>query len=94
MASNIVGMTALADMFVEPAWLEEHLADPNLRVIEVDVSKAAYNQGHIPGAILGNADNVDLRHPDYSLLDQTEFASLLGRSGLRPSYAIVFYGYG
>jgi thiosulfate/3-mercaptopyruvate sulfurtransferase len=93
LASNIVGTTALADMFVEPAWLEEHLADPDLRVIEVDVSKAAYNQGHIPGAILWNA-YVDLRHPEYSLLDQTEFASLLGRSGLWPSDTIVFHGYG
>jgi thiosulfate/3-mercaptopyruvate sulfurtransferase len=93
MASDTVTTTALGDMFVEPDWLEEHLADSDLRVIEVDVSKAAYSLGHIPGAILWNA-YIDLRHADYSLLDQTEFASLLGNSGLRPSDTIVFYGYG
>ena len=37
---------------VSTAWLEEHLDDPNVRVIEVsDVNDMAlYHSGHIPGA--------------------------------------------
>jgi 3-mercaptopyruvate sulfurtransferase SseA len=31
-------------------WLEAHLHDPGVRVIEVDVSPAAYNDWHIDGA--------------------------------------------
>ena len=86
------GGAQLAEVFVEPAWLAEHLADPGIRVFEVDVSRAAYDQGHIPGAILWNA-YADLRHADYSLLDHGEFEEILSRSGLVPSDTIVFYGY-
>ncbi len=86
------GSAALAEVFTEPAWLAEHLADSGIRVVEVDVSRAAYDQGHIPGAILWNA-YADLRHADYSLLNHSEFEGLLSRSGLTPGDTIVFYGY-
>jgi len=87
------GSATLSDVFVEPAWLAEHLNDPSVRVVEVDVSRAAYNQGHIPGAVLWNA-YADLHHADYSPLDRSEFEELLSRSGLTPDAMIVFYGYG
>jgi thiosulfate/3-mercaptopyruvate sulfurtransferase len=87
------GSTALSDVFAEPVWLAEHLNDPAIRVVEVDVSRSAYDQGHIPGAILWNA-YTDLHHADYSPLDRREFADLLSRSGLAPDATIVFYGYG
>jgi thiosulfate/3-mercaptopyruvate sulfurtransferase len=83
----------LSDVFVEPEWLAEHLNDPRVRVVEVDVSRAAYNQGHIPGAILWNA-YADLHHADYSPLKRQEFEDLLRRSGLTPDSTVVFYGYG
>ncbi|HEV2580892.1 MAG TPA: rhodanese-like domain-containing protein, partial [Ktedonobacteraceae bacterium] len=82
---------ALAAVFAEPAWLAEHLNDPGVRVVEVDVSQVAYNQGHIPGAVLWNA-YTDLHHADYSPVDRSEFAELLKRSGLTPNTTIVFYG--
>ena len=84
---------ALSDVFAEPAWLAEHLDDPDVRVVEVDVSRAAYAQGHIPGAVLWNA-YTDLHHTDYSPVERGEFADLLSRSGLAPDGTIVFYGYG
>lgn len=87
------GNAALADVFAEPAWLAEHLNDPGVRVVEVDVSQAAYKQGHIPGAVLWNA-YADLHHADYSPLDRREFEDLLNKSGLAPDTTIVFYGYG
>jgi thiosulfate/3-mercaptopyruvate sulfurtransferase len=86
------GSPALSDVFVEPAWLAEHLTDPGVRVIEVDVSRAAYAQGHIPGAVLWNA-YADLHHADFSPFDRGEFEELLSRSGLTPGATIVFYGY-
>jgi thiosulfate/3-mercaptopyruvate sulfurtransferase len=84
---------SLEDVFAEPAWLAEHINDPNVRVVEVDVSRAAYERGHIPGAILWNA-YTDLHHADYSPLNRREFEDLLSRSGLVPNATIVFYGYG
>ena len=83
----------LSDDFAQPAWLAEHLNDPDVHVVEVDVSRAAYDQGHIPGAVLWNA-YTDLHHADYSPVTRSEFADLLGRSGLVPDDTVVFYGYG
>jgi thiosulfate/3-mercaptopyruvate sulfurtransferase len=28
-----------------------HLGDPNVRIVEVDVDTKAYSEGHVPGAI-------------------------------------------
>ena len=41
-----------ASPLVTTAWLEDHLADPNLRIIEVCslADDKAYREGHIPGA--------------------------------------------
>ena len=92
--SMLADNVALADVFAQPAWLAEHLDDPDVRTVEVDVSRAAYEQGHIPGAILWNA-YTDLHHAgDYSPLKRSEFEELLRRSGLTPDTTIVFYGYG
>jgi len=86
------GNTTLADILVEPAWLAEHLNDADVCIVEVDVSRAAYDQGHIPGAVLWNA-YTDLHHADYSPLERREFEQLLCSSGLAPDSTIVFYGY-
>jgi thiosulfate/3-mercaptopyruvate sulfurtransferase len=95
LTNNITHRTAssaLANVLAEPAWLEEHLNDAEIRIVEVDVSRAAYDQGHIPGAVLWNA-YADLHHADYSPLERREFEKLLSSSGLAPNDTIVFYGY-
>jgi 3-mercaptopyruvate sulfurtransferase SseA len=38
-------------VLVSTEWLAGHLADPNVRVVEVDVDTAAYDAGHVPGAV-------------------------------------------
>ena len=86
------GSAALSDVFAEPAWLAEHLNDPGVRVVEVDVSRAAYAQGHIPGAVLWNA-YTDLHHADYSPLDRSEFEELLSRSGLTPDAKAALFAH-
>jgi 3-mercaptopyruvate sulfurtransferase SseA len=73
-------------------WITAHLDDPGVRVVEVDVSGAAYEDGHIPGAILWDA-YVDLRHADYTPVDESEFGELLSRSGVTPETTVAFYGY-
>jgi thiosulfate/3-mercaptopyruvate sulfurtransferase len=78
---------------VDPGWVAEHLDDPDVRIVEVDVSPANYEGGHIPGAILWDAYK-DLRHPDYTPIDRDELDGLLSRSGIGPGTSVVFYGYG
>jgi thiosulfate/3-mercaptopyruvate sulfurtransferase len=83
---------ALADALVEPQWLQSHLHDPGLRVVEVDVSPVAYNEGHIEGAVLWNAYR-DLKDPNYQLVDKTTIEQLVTHSGIDSRTTVVFYGY-
>lgn len=76
-----------ADVLVDPNWLEEHLDDPQVRLVEVDVSATAYNQGHIPGAVLWNVYS-DLKDSEYRLLD----AGGQGRPARRRGYRFPLDG--
>jgi thiosulfate/3-mercaptopyruvate sulfurtransferase len=80
------------DALVEPQWLEDHLNDPQLRLIEVDVSPAAYADGHIEGAVLWNVYG-DLKDSDYRLIDKAATERLFARSGIGPDSVVVLYGY-
>lgn len=73
-------------------WLAEHLGEPDLVVIEVDVSATAYETGHLAGARLWNV-YTDLLQPNYRIIERNAFADLLGRSGVRPGMRVVMYGY-
>lgn len=77
---------------VDAAWLVGRLDDPSVRVVEVDVTGARYQQGHIPGAVLWNA-YTDLHQSDYSLAETGELESLLSKSGISAGTTVVFYGY-
>ena len=80
-------------MLIDAAWVATHLTDPDVRLIELDVSRAAYDAGHIPGAVLWNAYS-DLRDSHYTTISSRELERLLSRSGLTPETTAVFYGYG
>jgi thiosulfate/3-mercaptopyruvate sulfurtransferase len=75
-----------------PGWLEAHLHDPAVRVVEVDVSRRAYDEWHIDGAVLWNV-YADLKDADYRLADPAALQQLFARSGIRCGSTVVFYGY-
>jgi thiosulfate/3-mercaptopyruvate sulfurtransferase len=79
-------------VLVDAGWLEAHLHDPEIRVVEVDVSNRAYEEWHIDGAVLWNVYQ-DLKDADYRLLDTAAAERLLARSGIGPGSTVVFYGY-
>jgi len=77
---------------VSTQWVADHLNDPNVRLIEVDVDTAAYGQGHIAGAVgvnwttqLGDPVRRDIPSKD-------DWAKLLGQAGVSPDTRIIFYG--
>jgi thiosulfate/3-mercaptopyruvate sulfurtransferase len=80
------------EALVDPQWLHAHLHDPQVRVVEVDVSPAAYDDWHIDGAVLWNIYR-DLKDADYRLADTAALERLLERTGIRPDSTVVFYGY-
>lgn len=77
---------------VSPAWLAAHLGDPNLRVVEVDVSSGAHDEWHIDGAVLWNIYR-DIKDSEYATVPDRSIEDLLVRSGIEPDSTVVFYGY-
>ncbi len=80
------------DALVTTDWLEEHLDDPTVRVIEVDEDTNAYEKGHIRGAVGWNW-TTDLHTEvgrDYK--DQAGFAELLSAAGVGEETTVVLYG--
>ncbi len=77
---------------VETAWVAEHLGDPKVRILEVDVDTSAYEQGHIPGAV-GIHWKRDLETPvtrDIATKEQLE--EVLSRAGVSNDSTVVLYG--
>lgn len=85
---------AADNVLVDRQWLHVHLSDPLGRVVvvEVDVSPAAYNDGHIEGAVLWNVYS-DLKDADYRTVGADTFHRLVAGSGIDPDSTVVFYGY-
>ena len=79
-------------MLIEPIWLANHLYDPAVRVVEVDVSATAYNQWHVDGAVLWNVYG-DLKDDRYRPVGKQAIERLLARSGIGPTSTVVCYGY-
>jgi thiosulfate/3-mercaptopyruvate sulfurtransferase len=80
------------DALVETDWLEAHLNDENVRVIEVDEDTSAYEKGHVSGAVGWNW-NSDLHTKvgrDY--VGRTELSELLSRAGVGDDTTVVLYG--
>jgi thiosulfate/3-mercaptopyruvate sulfurtransferase len=80
------------EVLVDEAWLERHLQDPAVRIVEVDLSPAAYNEGHISAAVLWNVYR-DLKDANYELVGREALQELVRRSGIRRDSVVVFYGY-
>jgi thiosulfate/3-mercaptopyruvate sulfurtransferase len=80
------------DVLVEPDWLEQHLNDDAIRIVEVDENPALYQDSHIPGAIGFNwqADLQDQVKRDF--LGPEEFGALLGSRGVSNEHQVILYG--
>jgi thiosulfate/3-mercaptopyruvate sulfurtransferase len=80
------------EVLVSTDWLAAHITDPNVRIVEVDVDTAAYETGHIPGAVAWSwkTDLSDAVRRDITPWYQLEF--LLKRSGIEPQTTIIIYG--
>jgi thiosulfate/3-mercaptopyruvate sulfurtransferase len=80
------------DALVETDWLEAHLNDESVRVIEVDEDTSAYDKGHVSGAVGWNW-NSDLHTKvgrDY--VSRAELSELLSRAGVGDDTTVVLYG--
>src|SRR5574341_245256 len=80
------------EVLVETDWVAQHLNDPKLRYVEVDVDTAAYDSGHIPGAIGWNWKRDTQQQIRRDIPDQSAFEDLMSRSGIANDTTVIFYG--
>ncbi len=79
-------------VLVETSWVEEHLNDDSVRIVEVDENPQLYAEAHIPGAI-----GFDWKH---DLQDQVKrdflgpeaFSQLFSSRGISDEHTVVLYG--
>ena len=70
------------DVLVSTEWVAEHLANPNVRIVESNEDPLLYPSGHIPGAVQVDwaSDLNDPVRRDY--LDRAGFEKLMSRIGV------------
>jgi thiosulfate/3-mercaptopyruvate sulfurtransferase len=80
------------DVLVDADWLQDHLNDDSVRIVEVDENPALYAEAHIPGAI-GFDWKEDLQdHVRRDFLGPQAFGELFGSHGISNEHTIVLYG--
>jgi thiosulfate/3-mercaptopyruvate sulfurtransferase len=90
MGSN--GHIANPDSLVTTDWAVEHLNDPGVRFVEVDVDTTAYDKGHLPGSVGWNWRNDLQAKPARDLASKEQLEQLLSKGGVGPETTVVLYG--
>jgi thiosulfate/3-mercaptopyruvate sulfurtransferase len=77
---------------VSAQWVEDHLGDPHIVLVEVDEDTAAYDKGHIKGAIKldWTTDLQDQVRRDF--VSKQQFEQLLSSRGVANDDTVVLYG--
>ncbi|QVQ50628.1 sulfurtransferase [Spiractinospora alimapuensis] len=81
-----------SDALVDAEWVESHLDDSNVVLIEVDEDTTAYDKGHIRNAVKLDW-KTDLQDPvRRDFVDRAGFEALLSERGVSNDATVVLYG--
>src|SRR5881397_3338875 len=89
---DVMAEYANPDTLVPTEWVAENLRDPKVRLIEVDVDTAAYDTGHIPGAVGWNWKKDLETEVVRDVADKAGIEWLLRGSGVDSDTTVVLYG--
>src|SRR6201996_3790050 len=91
----------MIDPFVSVEWLREHRADVVLAdcrwYLDGRSGRAAYDAGHVPGAVFVDLDTTLTRHADpaaagrHPLAEPADFAAAMGALGIGDDNVVVAY---
>src|SRR5580698_2059843 len=83
---------ARSDVLVDADWVEAHLDDPSIVLVEVDEDTAAYDKNHIRGAVRldWKRDLQDQVRRDF--VSKEQFEALLSDRGIANDDTVVLYG--
>jgi thiosulfate/3-mercaptopyruvate sulfurtransferase len=91
-AVDVTHPGTLPDALVSIDWAREHLDDPKVRFIEVDVNTRSYDEGHLPGAVGFNWKTQLTDSVRRDLVSRDELQALLRSAGVNDDTLIVLYG--
>jgi thiosulfate/3-mercaptopyruvate sulfurtransferase len=80
------------DVLVDTQWVEDHLGDDGIRIVEVDENPGLYAEAHIPGAIGFDWKNDLQDQVKRDFLGPEEFGELFGSRGISNDHTVVLYG--
>ncbi|MGH9356088.1 MAG: sulfurtransferase [Terriglobia bacterium] len=80
------------ETLVSTEWVSQHTADPQVRLVEVDVDTSAYEKGHIQNAVGWNWQSQLQDNVRRDLLSKEQFENLMGASGISRETTVVLYG--
>ena len=83
---------ARPEMLVTTDWIAQHLKDPGIRLVEVDVDTTAYEQGHIRGAVGLNWQTQLCDQVRRDILTKEQFEKLMADCGIGNDTTIILYG--
>jgi thiosulfate/3-mercaptopyruvate sulfurtransferase len=80
------------ETLISTDWVTQHLTDPKVKLVEVDVDTKSYDEGHVPNAIAW-AWNTQLSDPiRRDILSKEQFETLMSSSGISRDTTVVIYG--
>ncbi|GAA4636115.1 sulfurtransferase [Actinoallomurus vinaceus] len=81
-----------SDVLVDADWVQAHLDDPGVVLVEVDEDTSAYEKGHIRGAVRIDW-KTELQDPvRRDFVDKTGFENLLSEKGIASDDLVILYG--
>jgi thiosulfate/3-mercaptopyruvate sulfurtransferase len=81
-----------SDVLVDADWVEAHLDDPGVVLVEVDEDTSAYDKGHLRNAVKLDWKK-DLQDPvRRDFVDRRGFEQLLSERGISNDDTVVLYG--
>ncbi|MGI9009244.1 MAG: sulfurtransferase [Streptosporangiaceae bacterium] len=81
-----------SDVLVDADWVQAHLGDPGLVLVEVDEDTSAYDKGHLRGAVKIDW-RKDLQDPvRRDFVDRAGFEKLLSARGIGNDDTVILYG--
>ena len=91
MTSDVAVKTE-SDVLVTTDWVARNLNKPNIKLVEVDVDTAAYDEGHAPGAVAFNWTSQLQDQVRRDIITREALEGLLSNAGIGNSDTIVLYG--
>ncbi|HTW95801.1 MAG TPA: rhodanese-like domain-containing protein [Tepidisphaeraceae bacterium] len=80
------------EALVSTGWVAEHLNDPSVKIVEVDVDTTSYAKGHVKNAIGWNWQTDLNDRVRRDIIDPRTFAELNRRAGIKNDDTVVLYG--